>query len=80
DSGGVRTLSSLFLLKDIMARLSYELNQPELRPCDVFDMIGGTSMGGLIAIMLGHFRMSIDEVIKFSLDLSHGVFRRQPTG
>lgn len=30
--------------------------------------------------MLGHFRMSIDEVIKFSLDLSHGVFRRQPTG
>lgn len=25
----------------------------ELRPCEVFDMIGGTSTGGIIAIMLG---------------------------
>lgn len=27
--------------------------QEELRPCDVFHMIGGTSTGGIIAIMLG---------------------------
>lgn len=25
----------------------------ELLPCEVFDMIGGTSTGGIIAIMLG---------------------------
>ena len=25
----------------------------ELRPCEVFDMIGGTSTGAIIAMMLG---------------------------
>lgn len=25
----------------------------EIRPCEIFDMIGGTSTGGIIAVMLG---------------------------
>nr|OQO15726.1 hypothetical protein B0A51_17868 [Rachicladosporium sp. CCFEE 5018] len=32
-------------------------------PCDYFDFIGGTSTGGLIAIMLGRLRMSVDECL-----------------
>ncbi|EXL66129.1 hypothetical protein FOPG_17678 [Fusarium oxysporum f. sp. conglutinans race 2 54008] len=34
------------------------------RPCDYFDLIGGTSTGGIIAIMLGRLRMTVDECIR----------------
>jgi patatin-like phospholipase/acyl hydrolase len=34
------------------------------KPCDYFDMICGTSTGGLIAIMLGRLEMSIDQCIE----------------
>ncbi|KAH8744644.1 phospholipase [Hyaloscypha finlandica] len=33
-------------------------------PCDIFDLIVGTSTGGLIAIMLGRLHMSIDECLQ----------------
>lgn len=50
DGGGVRGLVSLLILQ----RLMYLINPKEPpKPCDVFDMIVGTSTGGLIAIMLG---------------------------
>src|SRR4051812_17262688 len=71
DGGGVRGLSTLYVLQGLMARLNHELqaqNLPSVKPCEVFDLIGGTSTGGcvkhfllasltnaarLIAIMLG---------------------------
>ncbi|EWG38305.1 hypothetical protein FVEG_01563 [Fusarium verticillioides 7600] len=59
DGGGVRGLASLLVLKAIMDRAC-----PGKKPCEVFDMIGGTSTGGLIAIMLGRLEMSVDECIK----------------
>ncbi|ETS80274.1 hypothetical protein PFICI_07803 [Pestalotiopsis fici W106-1] len=34
------------------------------RPCDRFDLIGGTSTGGIIAIMLGRLGMTVDECIR----------------
>ncbi|KAK4869137.1 hypothetical protein LT330_006137 [Penicillium expansum] len=34
------------------------------RPCDHFDLIGGTSTGGIIAIMLGRLGMTVDECIR----------------
>ncbi|KAB2570091.1 Patatin-like protein 2 [Lasiodiplodia theobromae] len=58
DGGGVRGYSSLLILKEVMARMGNP------KPCDVFDMIGGTSTGGLIAIMLGRLQMNVDECIK----------------
>jgi len=33
------------------------------KPCDVFDLIVGTSTGGIIAVMLGRLHMTIDECI-----------------
>ena len=57
DGGGVRGLASLYLLKQV---LSYVGNP---MPCDFFDMICGTSTGGLIAIMLGRLEMSVDDAI-----------------
>ena len=58
DGGGVRGLSSLLILEKLMREIQ-RLNgdsEPPL-PCKYFDMICGTSTGGLIAIMLGRLRM-----------------------
>ena len=62
DGGGVRGISSLYMLKDLMAQVNrqYRLDHPDdpaLCPCDVFDLICGTSTGRLIALMLGTLEM-----------------------
>jgi len=49
DGGGVRGLSTLHVLKVIMERLNHERKNsglPAVKPCDIFDLIGGTSTGG----------------------------------
>lgn len=43
DGGGVRGLSSLLILKQLMKRVNPE-DPP--KPSDYFDLIGGTSTGG----------------------------------
>lgn len=54
DGGGVRGLSSLLILRDIMEDIEQRTEADETpKPCEYFDIIGGTSTGGLIAIMLG---------------------------
>src|SRR5436189_6140485 len=64
DGGGVKVISSLYMLKELMAQVKRQNrvdhpNEPlsALRPCDVFDLICGTSTGGLIALMLGRLEM-----------------------
>ncbi|KAM7214398.1 hypothetical protein V8F06_010236 [Rhypophila decipiens] len=72
DGGGIRGLSSLIILKHLMERV--DPNNPP-KPCDYFQLIGGTSTGGLIAIMLGRLRMSVDECIDKYLQLSAEAFK-----
>lgn len=43
DGGGVRGLSSLIVLQYLMETINPD-NPP--KPCEYFDMIGGTSTGG----------------------------------
>jgi predicted acylesterase/phospholipase RssA len=91
DGGGVRGLSALIILEQLMETIDPE-SPP--KPCDYFDMIGGTSTGGwvvaisadyrrtcwsasLIAIMLGRLKMSIDECIDAYLSLSDRVFQKK---
>ena len=64
DGGGVRGISTLYILKDLMRQIAreYAANNPGLPdisplPCNYFDLICGTSTGGLIALMLGRLRM-----------------------
>jgi patatin-like phospholipase/acyl hydrolase len=47
DGGGIRGLSSLLILEHLMERIraAEGLNKVP-RPCDRFDIIGGTSTGG----------------------------------
>jgi patatin-like phospholipase/acyl hydrolase len=54
DGGGVRGLSSLYILQGLMKRLNAERKKEKLlsvNPCQVFDLIGGTSTGGLIIFL-----------------------------
>lgn len=48
DGGGVRGISSLYILQAILAKVS--AGNPSVRPCEYFDMICGTSTGGYIII------------------------------
>jgi len=64
DGGGIRGISSLYIIRELMAQIERERRatiQPpptaRLRPCNVFDLICGTSTGGLIAILLGRLQM-----------------------
>ncbi|KAF4340652.1 tetratricopeptide repeat domain protein [Fusarium beomiforme] len=74
DGGGVRGLSSLMILKNLMSTIDPD-SPPN--PCDYFDMIGGTSTGGLIAIMLGRLRMTVDECTTAYTSLSDKVFEKK---
>jgi patatin-like phospholipase/acyl hydrolase len=65
DGGGCRALMELLLLRHLLENLEPEANDIDaLRPCDYFDVIGGTSAGGLNALMLGRPEFSIGEAIQ----------------
>ncbi|KAK4174671.1 kinase subdomain-containing protein [Triangularia setosa] len=65
DGGGIRGISSLLILEDIMEKIRDAKGLDRVpRPCEYFDFIGGTSTGGIIAIMLGRLGMSVDECIR----------------
>ena len=74
DGGGVRGLSSLMVLRRLMATVDPDAPR---KPCDYVDMIGGTSTGGLIAIMLGRLRVTVDECIDAYTELSDRVFEKK---
>ncbi|KAF2635937.1 phospholipase, patatin family protein [Massarina eburnea CBS 473.64] len=80
DGGGVRGLSTLYILQGIMDRLNYMRREHGLRdrkPCEIFDLIGGTSTGGLIAIMLGRLEMTVEECINAYSRLMQQVFEKK---
>ncbi|KAJ2994899.1 hypothetical protein NUW58_g1421 [Xylaria curta] len=72
DGGGVRGISSLYILRHILKRLNPDNSQ---NPCDYFHIIAGTSTGGLIALMLGRLRMSVSDCIEAYKKLSARVFK-----
>jgi len=77
DGGGIRGLSTLLILRSIMHQLDAmegpEVERP-LKPAAYFDLIGGTSTGGLIAIMLGRLGMDVEQCIEAYLELSPIIF------
>jgi len=75
DGGGVRGLITLGMLKKVEAVLEAR-HGPDLRLCDYFDLIGGTSTGALIAALLalGH---KVDQIISLYRDMIPNIFYRR---
>jgi patatin-like phospholipase/acyl hydrolase len=73
DGGGVRGLASLMIVKHLMQRLESQRGG-RVEPWQEFDMIAGTSTGGLTAIMLGRLRMPVDDCIDAYKRLSRTIF------
>ena len=81
DGGGIKGLTTLLILKRIFRTL-HEVGQfvEEPKPYEVFDLIVGTSTGGLIAVMLGRLHMSIDECLTIYERVGKRVFGKKPSG
>lgn len=81
DGGGIKGYTSLLILKRILRTMMVEGQLEEIpRPCNVFDLITGTSTGGLIAVMLGRLHMTIDECILKYEQVGGKVFGKRPHG
>ncbi|KIM19523.1 hypothetical protein M408DRAFT_57975, partial [Serendipita vermifera MAFF 305830] len=63
DGGGVRSLSQLEIMNNIVHQLNWNPDEGVKLPCELFDFMGGSGTGGLVAIMLGRLRMSVDETM-----------------
>ena len=74
DSGGVYSLSSLIILRHLIATI--DLNTPP-KPYNYFDIIDSISISGLIAIILGYLYITIDEYIDAYTILSNRVFEKK---
>lgn len=80
DGGGIKGYTALLILRRIFRTLSADISgNPSPRACDLFDLIAGTSTGGIIAVMLGRLHMTIDECIEVYERLGKDVFGR-PVG
>jgi patatin-like phospholipase/acyl hydrolase len=77
DGGGIKGISSLIILQAIMDEIK-ELEKRdkewERLPVDYFHLAGGTSTGGLIALMLFRLRMSTTDAIRVYEQLAEDIF------
>ncbi|PYI25159.1 FabD/lysophospholipase-like protein [Aspergillus indologenus CBS 114.80] len=75
DGGGIPALSQLTILKSITLAIQQQhaLAAPP-RPHEIFDLIGGSGHGGLLALLLGRLRLTIDETLTEYRQLVERVF------
>ena len=75
----------LVLLQELMHRTYVEIEGKAPRrdqipkPCDHFDLIGGTGTGGLIALMLGRLRLDIETCKEVYVRMTRHVFETDKT-
>ncbi|EUC66924.1 calcium-independent phospholipase A2-gamma, partial [Rhizoctonia solani AG-3 Rhs1AP] len=75
DGGGVRGLSSLIILQEIMRRAANAGAGGAVHPHEYFDFIAGAGTGGISACMLGRLRMPIERAIAEYAKLVEEVFK-----
>src|SRR6185503_6160647 len=75
DGGGLRGILTLAILDRIQSILRDRHGNPELRLCEYFDLIAGTSTGAIIAATLS-LGLPVDDIRKRYLKLGDRVFER----
>ncbi|KAI8445236.1 hypothetical protein BY996DRAFT_6424445 [Phakopsora pachyrhizi] len=75
DGGGVRGLSMLYIVQSILAGVRSRLGLKKTPlACECFEMICGVGTGGIIALLLGRLRLSIESAIVAYLKIVRNVF------
>jgi hypothetical protein len=74
DGAGIKGLSELFILQHLFDKVKGITGLRDIQPCDVFDLIAGSSTGGLNAIFLGRMAMSVEDAIKAYESVGKKVF------
>ncbi|KIM20040.1 hypothetical protein M408DRAFT_30716 [Serendipita vermifera MAFF 305830] len=84
DAGDVRGLSQLEIMRTIVHRLGWDNNpsgfEESARPCQHFDLIGGSGTGGLLAIMFTRLRMSVEEASDEFFTITEEVYKQNGLG
>ncbi|MBV9960010.1 MAG: patatin-like phospholipase family protein [Acidobacteria bacterium] len=75
DGGGIRGALTIGYLEKIENILRLRYNNPNLRLCDYFDLIGGTSTGSIIAAALA-IGKEVSEIKELYLRLGEKVFTK----
>ncbi|KAH8797098.1 hypothetical protein DL96DRAFT_1825531 [Flagelloscypha sp. PMI_526] len=69
-------LSELYILQETAGRWAFsqglELRGDEARPMDMFDIIGGTGIGGFYAVLFARLKMTIQQAIQ-----CHGILEQR---
>ena len=63
DAGGFQSKASLMILESMMLNISENVAEVA-KPCTYFDIIAGTSFGGVNAIMLARLEYSVEHAIQ----------------
>ncbi len=76
DGGGIRGILTLQVLQEIETKLRAHYNQPDLRLCQFFDYVSGTSTGAIIAAGIAR-GLSVAEIMSFYQAFGEVVFTRR---
>lgn len=76
DGGGIRGALTLGYLKRIEEILRKQHDNPQLKLCDYFDLIGGTSTGAIIAACLAK-GLSVEEIKEKYFELGGRIFGKK---
>ncbi len=75
SGGGTMGVIEIAFLEKIEAVLRDRFGRPDLKLCDYFDLIGGTSTGAIIATALS-LGMTVEEVKSLYFDMGPKIFKR----
>ncbi|KAH8826561.1 ankyrin repeat-containing domain protein [Flagelloscypha sp. PMI_526] len=74
----LNALSELYILQEAAGRWAFnkglDLDGEDVRPSDMFDIIGGTGMGGFYAVLFASLKMTIKDAIQSHLLLEQRLF------